>query len=81
MSIDDLRREVFVFVVVVLSQALHTYVYEPGTVQLFSVSDGVFFSPFVLLQGPVILRKKILTTTVPFIALTHIRTPARPQTQ
>uniref|UniRef100_A0AAQ4RHV0 WW domain containing adaptor with coiled-coil a n=1 Tax=Gasterosteus aculeatus aculeatus TaxID=481459 RepID=A0AAQ4RHV0_GASAC len=31
-------------------------------------------------EGPVILHKKILTTTVPFIALTCILTPARPQT-
>lgn len=32
------------------------------------------------MEGPVILHKKILTTTVPFIAPTHILTPARPQT-
>lgn len=32
------------------------------------------------MEGPVILHKKILTTTVPFIAPTHILTPARTQT-
>lgn len=32
------------------------------------------------MEGPVILHKKILTTTVPFTAPTHILTPARPQT-
>ncbi len=64
----------------ILSQAFHSYVYELGTLLSLTVIDCVFRS-CVLLQGPVILHKKILTTTVPFTAPTHILTPARPQTQ